>query len=126
MYRPALIHQRRRLIPVAMLAQSADFYKSNQLHRYIRKKLMTHFNNKWEAKQHHITELGKAVAPFLGILLKRSKSESCTIPLPSEGNISTENDEDLAHFSTLFANLPAAQNVPPAHLTSNDALPQLS
>jgi hypothetical protein len=34
-----------------------------------------------------------------------------------------ESDEDKA---TLFANLLATQNVPAAHLTANDALPQLS
>jgi hypothetical protein len=38
-------------------------------------------------------------------------------------NIVTESDGDKA---ALFANLLATQNVPAAHLTANDALPQLS
>jgi hypothetical protein len=57
-------------------------------------------------------------------LSKRSKIWGLALlPLLREKTIAAERDEDKA---TLFANLLAAHNVPAAHLTANDALPQLS
>ncbi|KAJ3639051.1 hypothetical protein Zmor_008890 [Zophobas morio] len=62
------------LIRVAMLPQSAeDKLALNRFHRYIRKKLLTHINNKWSANSIVYQNQAAAAAPPFGNLLKGSK-----------------------------------------------------
>ncbi|KAJ3615683.1 hypothetical protein Zmor_012378 [Zophobas morio] len=68
-----LICQPRRLIRVAMLSQSALKPALNRLHRYITKKLMVHFNDKWRANLRRILESGSSSRSSFWKFVKRLK-----------------------------------------------------